>query len=214
MLWLHNSKSAEHLDLVVGHIEIEFGGGHWGVIALDKQRHNGKNIWKWVCDTAARRWTLLVDTAALPASRRPLTQQLQARALATLGLLWCDESIATPILHSGRIASVRIDLAEAHEQFAQEEGMVEDNVCARRREALQQVTVRCVGWDTARMWQISCEQRVWLVNGTVWDAGTTVHVAVDGTVPESAVKKCSGWGACGLCHELAGVVRVALPRRA
>ena len=46
---------------------------------------------KWLFN-GSRRWTVIVDTATLPTdSRRPVSQQLQERVLAALGMSWLDE---------------------------------------------------------------------------------------------------------------------------
>eukprot|EP00661_Eupelagonemidae_sp_cell13_P000742 gene742-3123_t len=78
--------------------------------------------------------------------------------------------------------------------------------------SLHLVMDRCIGWDTPEMMRLGCQQRVWLVDGDVWERATTVQVLVEGHVAQSTVARCGNWGACGACWELAGAVRFALPR--
>ena len=236
--WPLNSANAStevtYRRHVVGHVEHAFGGGHWGGIVLTKAaRAENAPVWvrtppplqappfpppplpakqeellPWLYNPA-RSWVVICDSAALPPSRRPVVQQLQERVLAALGLEWLNEDALTVLPLNGRMATLRLHLCQARDRLRELADHCDADKYQALEESVRQVARRCIGWDSTEIRRLACEQRCWLVDGAVC---TTVHAFVDGSVPAGATGKCGGWATCGACWELAGSVRIALPR--
>ena len=221
----------------VGHVELAFGGQHWGVYALTRaERSAERSVWvrsnspapgdapqpRPPADDAAalqrfflggaRRWVAICDQHRLASdTRRPRTQVLQAHVLSALGLGWLEESAVTPLPLSGRFVTVRLDLSGATARLKDIRERRGEEETAEHRDLLAKVVQRCAAWDGEAALQLGCQSGVWIVDGDVWDRAETLDVTLDGTAPPAALRRCRE-PVLAACHELAGFVRLALPR--